>query len=245
MKLKRLAVTSFRGEVRKGFTLIELLVVIAIIAILAAILFPVFARARENARRASCQSNMKQIGLGLIQYVQDYDETYPMDRYATATQGAWPSLVQPYLKSRQIFKCPSSSRNNANSYLLNNYFSQAPESSVQSPSTTVMAMEGDTGTFGDRDPNNAATNFGLNADYTIWTDSARVNDPTRNLPRHLGNSVVLYGDGHVKSSKPIEVTNNTTAERVARMNGALPFRTAINPDPPRMLNAGVPYDTWQ
>jgi prepilin-type N-terminal cleavage/methylation domain-containing protein len=60
MKLKRLAVTSFRGEVRKGFTLIELLVVIAIIAILAAILFPVFARARENARRASCQSNLKQ-----------------------------------------------------------------------------------------------------------------------------------------------------------------------------------------
>ena len=66
-----------RTRTGQAFTLIELLVVIAIIAILAAILFPVFARARENARRASCQSNMKQIGLGLMQYVQDYDETYP------------------------------------------------------------------------------------------------------------------------------------------------------------------------
>src|SRR5687767_6194063 len=63
---------------KSGFTLIELLVVIAIIAILAAILFPVFARARENARRASCQSNLKQVGLGFVQYTQDYDERYPM-----------------------------------------------------------------------------------------------------------------------------------------------------------------------
>ena len=65
------------SAIKRGFTLIELLVVIAIIAILAAILFPVFARARENARRASCASNLKQIGLGLMQYVQDYDEGHP------------------------------------------------------------------------------------------------------------------------------------------------------------------------
>src|SRR5471030_86040 len=62
---------------RRGFTLIELLVVIAIIAILASILFPVFARARENARRASCMSNLKQLGLGYLQYAQDYDESFP------------------------------------------------------------------------------------------------------------------------------------------------------------------------
>ncbi len=89
---------------RKGFTLIELLVVIAIIAILAAILFPAFARARENARRASCQSNLKQIGLGILQYTQDYDETYPRDYYDT---GSWNTVIFPYVKSLQVYKCPS------------------------------------------------------------------------------------------------------------------------------------------
>ena len=72
------------SRARKGFTLIELLVVIAIISILAAILFPVFARARENARRASCMSNLKQLGLGMMMYIQDYDE-----RYAPAISGVW------------------------------------------------------------------------------------------------------------------------------------------------------------
>ena len=101
-----------------GFTLIELLVVIAIIAILAAILFPAFARARENARRTSCLSNMKQIGLGLIQYSQDYDERLaiqgdPIDNqdiadFASPTADPnWMSLVQPYIKSWQVFICPS------------------------------------------------------------------------------------------------------------------------------------------
>jgi len=93
---------------KKGFTLIELLVVIAIIAILAAILFPAFARARENARRASCQSNLKQIGLGFIQYAQDYDESLP---YRLASQDpdsiGWPVAIMPYVKSVQVFKCPS------------------------------------------------------------------------------------------------------------------------------------------
>ena len=102
---------------KSAFTLIELLVVIAIIAILAAILFPVFARARENARRSSCQSNLKQIGLGLLQYVQDYDEKYPTAyvNYATpitlgtrsvAYQG-WNGMIYPYIKSAQIYVCPS------------------------------------------------------------------------------------------------------------------------------------------
>ncbi len=118
----------FGSRLRSGFTLIELLVVIAIIAILAAILFPVFARARENARRASCQSNLKQIGLGFLQYTQDYDERLPSvtDGSNTANVDAvWnpytnfgsstvvfsmkDSSLQPYIKSTQIWVCPSDS----------------------------------------------------------------------------------------------------------------------------------------
>ncbi|MFO8080819.1 MAG: DUF1559 domain-containing protein [Armatimonadota bacterium] len=102
---------------RKGFTLIELLVVIAIIAILAAILFPVFARAREKARQTSCLSNMKQLGLGMMMYAQDYDERMSRtshyyygdivasgDSYARAWFG---DLVQPYVSNRTILECPS------------------------------------------------------------------------------------------------------------------------------------------
>jgi len=100
---------------RRGFTLIELLVVIAIIAILAAILFPVFARAREKARQSNCLSNVKQIGLAMMQYVQDYDETMPyyyFDRDASGdgTSGVdytWRSAVLPYAKNAQVFLCPS------------------------------------------------------------------------------------------------------------------------------------------
>lgn len=87
-----------------GFTLIELLVVIAIIAILAAILFPVFARAREKARQASCSSNLKQIATAMLMYAQDYDESLP----GTYIGGyAWPVLVLPYVKNEQVFLCPS------------------------------------------------------------------------------------------------------------------------------------------
>ena len=96
-------------RLRTGFTLIELLVVIAIIAILAAILFPAFARARENARRASCQSNLKQIGLGVAQYSQDYDETMPngLPNSSNWSGFGWAGQIQPYVKSAQLFKCPS------------------------------------------------------------------------------------------------------------------------------------------
>jgi prepilin-type N-terminal cleavage/methylation domain-containing protein/prepilin-type processing-associated H-X9-DG protein len=111
---------------RNAFTLIELLVVIAIIAILAAILFPVFAQAREKARQTSCLSNIKQIGLGLLMYAQDYDEQFPRADYsvtppplnpaATGTFAGrinhykWQAWVLPYIKNTQIFFCPSRTR---------------------------------------------------------------------------------------------------------------------------------------
>ena len=101
----------------KAFTLIELLVVIAIIAILAAILFPVFARARENARRTSCQSNLKQLGIMVMQYTQDYDERHPPTFYngsASGTSSSWVTFMQPYIKSTQVFQCPSESEATGN-----------------------------------------------------------------------------------------------------------------------------------
>ncbi|MHB8994368.1 MAG: DUF1559 family PulG-like putative transporter [Armatimonadota bacterium] len=98
---------------RRGFTLIELLVVIAIIAILAAILFPVFAKAREKARQASCLSNIKQLSLGIMQYIQDYDERLPAcwvgPGGAPPARVRWYDACEPYLKNKQVRFCPSHS----------------------------------------------------------------------------------------------------------------------------------------
>lgn len=161
-------------QIHEGFTLIELLVVIAIIAILAAILFPVFARARENARRAGCLSNLKQIGLATMMYTQDYDESYP---YATTviptdanTPGgiwftniwAWQQVLYPYDKSMQVAVCPSSDSayatipyegNYGANLLLIQYGHEAVPaptpiklSTVQAPANTYMFM--DAGVYG-------------------------------------------------------------------------------------------------
>ena len=123
----KISTSSHSEAKRSAFTLIELLVVIAIIAILAAILFPVFARARENARRSSCTSNLKQIGLGLLQYSQDYDEKLVRAWYGDGGFGEsdpnanggigrykWMDAVQPYVKSTQVHTCPSTPSGLAN-----------------------------------------------------------------------------------------------------------------------------------
>jgi prepilin-type N-terminal cleavage/methylation domain-containing protein/prepilin-type processing-associated H-X9-DG protein len=125
-----------------AFTLIELLVVIAIIAILAAILFPVFGRARDNARRTNCINNLKQIGLGMIQYTQDYDERYAPSVIGLPSgvpgsdgkiwwDGAnfWPQLIYPYVKSHQIFFCPSSQ----------NSIDKPVESGAVAPEANILA----------------------------------------------------------------------------------------------------------
>jgi prepilin-type N-terminal cleavage/methylation domain-containing protein/prepilin-type processing-associated H-X9-DG protein len=120
-----------RSTLRRGFTLIELLVVISIISLLAAILFPVFARARENARRAGCQSKLKQIGLAVMQYTQDYDDHMPLGEIYTfsgqscapwlldgplfhpynSDQPTWMGYIYPYTKSTQLYYCPSGPNN--------------------------------------------------------------------------------------------------------------------------------------
>ena len=104
-----------RSRVQRGFTLIELLVVIAIIAILAAILFPVFAQAREKARSISCLSNQKQLGTSAMMYIQDYDEVYPplvsggCTNHGNSANALWTRLLFPYVKNKGVFACPSSS----------------------------------------------------------------------------------------------------------------------------------------
>jgi prepilin-type N-terminal cleavage/methylation domain-containing protein/prepilin-type processing-associated H-X9-DG protein len=210
---------------QQGFTLIELLVVIAIIAILSAILFPVFARARENARRASCQSNLKQIGLGITQYTQDYDERLP----GKGTSGSdfvefkWMDRIYPYVKSEQVFTCPSDSTGTARyqyagtttrtaknfgSYNINAGYSQAgPPSGPVDPSggfgKSLAAIDDSARTILVAD---GVSNSG-NADIW-WTDTPPSVDLTNNPPaygnaraRHLDTGNTLFCDGHVKAMK--------------------------------------------
>jgi prepilin-type N-terminal cleavage/methylation domain-containing protein/prepilin-type processing-associated H-X9-DG protein len=139
---------KFRISSKHGFTLIELLVVIAIIAILAAILFPVFGRARENARRTNCTSNMKQMGLGVMMYAQDSDGRYPMASNTDGSGRRWPDYILPYIKSGQLFVCPSIGGND-----------------VENRGLAWSASSGQTGKF-----------FGYGYNYQYMGNSRVVND---------------------------------------------------------------------
>ena len=189
-----------------AFTLIELLVVIAIIAILAAILFPVFARARENARRSSCQSNLKQVGLGVMQYTQDYDERYPPK--AQADNVRWNQRIQPYVKSTQLFACPSNPSNKTDNVgAIGNYpaipTSYAPNprfmddtvghslSECNEPSLKVLVGELSNAGFQDF----GSSWWNTTTDFTTGMTANGFNG-------HLGTSNYLFADGHVKSLKP-------------------------------------------
>ena len=185
-----------------AFTLIELLVVIAIIAILAAILFPVFARARENARRSSCQSNIKQILLGATQYTQDYDEKTVPSRDPASISRAWPYLLQPYLKSTQIFVCPSNAGATM-SYTYNatiGFNGGMSLAAIQAPTLTPLIIDA----YGTSSTSPYALVF-IPANSSMqgrsFQDLGGSTNDTNGLPaaeRHLEGANYGFADGHVK-----------------------------------------------
>jgi prepilin-type N-terminal cleavage/methylation domain-containing protein/prepilin-type processing-associated H-X9-DG protein len=156
--------TPLSQNKRRAFTLIELLVVIAIIAILASILFPVFGRARENARRSSCQSNLKQIGLAFVQYAQDFDGWTPgtvvggqsAPGFTGTGNRSWPSMIHPYIKSTQIFTCPSSGSQSTRSYV----------------NSSQARLYCDVSTNGDQDVNTALDKSTLAGALSVFPDSS-------------------------------------------------------------------------
>jgi prepilin-type N-terminal cleavage/methylation domain-containing protein/prepilin-type processing-associated H-X9-DG protein len=195
---------------RVGFTLIELLVVIAIIAVLAAILFPVFAQAREKARQTSCASNEKQLALAVLMYAQDSDEVLPPTAVPTLNGGddiLWPDLLAPYVKNDQVRHCPSDTSSSPNSYGLNELnFSDltddgAPPSKTlaafQTPADTVMLGElgvGSEGNFSDLTTVRSGT-------YKLTAPDVDLNDEEDGRPaaRHFDRANVGFMDGHVKA----------------------------------------------
>ncbi len=209
-----------------GFTLIELLVVIAIIAILAAILFPVFARARENARRTSCLSNMKQIGLGLEQYKQDYDGVFPFSR---SSAGDWyTGYMHPYIKSTQVIVCPSAPEKWPMHYAYNYYFGYTPgdqfspsrmgttidcngvgqraydglrDSAVNEPASSIVITESSLGYWYWRQTMADADIVLLKSYFNPWQPVYRNHALVQNAGFHLGGINNVYADGHAKWQK--------------------------------------------
>lgn len=169
---------------RRAFTLAEFLVVIAIVAVLAAFLWPVFPRGnRENAPRSSCASNLKQIGLGYLQYAQDYNEKFPI----TTTEQGWFGALQPYLKSEAIFRCPSEKlrdKDNLTDYWFNRRLAGVETKRIKNATSTFLSGDGEPSD----DPN-----ISLQLLPPRWIEQE--NSPAR---RHLEGANYGFADGHVK-----------------------------------------------
>jgi prepilin-type N-terminal cleavage/methylation domain-containing protein/prepilin-type processing-associated H-X9-DG protein len=197
---------------RRGFTLIELLVVIAIIAILAAILFPVFARAREKARQASCSSNLKQIGLAILMYAQDYDERYPCECHQlgqpnNAGNWCWRYDVYPYIKNWQVFACPSSNQSGGpgdSSYGYNcKNFSNIKLATVTAPADLMMVIDlANKNNLPNYPAPEHAKPFDASGAVPCGNSSCCAGNARDDayIPgaRHNEGSNLTYGDGHVK-----------------------------------------------
>ncbi len=192
---------------KHGFTLIELLVVIAIIAILAAILFPVFARAREKARQATCLSNAKQIGLGFMMYAQDYDERIPNYRHDYPGRTAaywtvlWPMLIQPYIKNMQVYYCPSDpdapTRSYPCSYGQNYYYIGGVSlAQITHPAETFLCGE-------------VAQNGIVIYPPATWP----ANHDYNSFDKHNGGSNYSFCDGHAKWLTKGEVDTPSSASK--------------------------------
>lgn len=234
-----------------GFTLIELLVVIAIISILAAILFPVFARARENARKASCQSNLKQLGIAIQMYAQDFDEyiAAPRSGYSELKPegnvsvrwfGAWRGSIfyeqygyyYPYMKNTTVAGCATLDMDENRTqygpvdYAMSEYMYRAKLSQFQNTSQTVLIFDSARiqGGVLDRVPWGYSPASGLGAVVPLpGGETAPGNQQPTFHARHNGVGNVLWLDGHVKARKPTFVASPATsaAERIEENIGVI------------------------
>ncbi len=187
----------------RGFTLIELLVVIAIIAILAAILFPVFARAREKARQTTCLNNVKSIVLAALMYVQDYDETLPLCSYGGTTSYSWTVATEPYMKNWQILCCPSRGAYTTERHVLGNattllgaYPHYGLNSSIDGVKLAQIGRVAETVLFGEANwYTDGADSYGC---YHFFQPTYLAGDTSRWIhPHNEGRNLGLV-DGHAK-----------------------------------------------
>ena len=221
---------QFRSNGKTAFTLIELLVVIAIIAILAAILFPVFARARENARRSSCQSNLKQVALAAAQYTQDYDEQNVPIRLGTpATYLEWHNIVQPYMKSIQVLICPSDTNAEAGStnYTYNWFVGMSSLAAIDKPTLTPTFIDG----VGTEKPTDGSPVFILPGGTQQMIGRLALKGSTSNTAnvlgqvratRHFDGMNIAFAGGHVKWLHSIPVPATTFNPTASYQNFAPP-----------------------